>query len=46
MTWTLQGGDQVKERRVLPDPVRILTTPRGSDVTSATICETKLAVSA
>jgi hypothetical protein len=31
---------------VLPDSVKMLTTPRGSDVTSAMICETRLATSA
>ncbi len=31
---------------MLPDSVKMLTTPRGSDVTSAMICETRLATSA
>jgi hypothetical protein len=31
---------------VLPDSVKMLTTPRGSDVTSAMIRETRLATSA
>ncbi len=31
---------------MLPDSVKMLTTPRGSEVTSAMICETRLATSA
>ena len=31
---------------MLPDSVKMLTTPRSSDVTSAMICETRLATSA
>src|SRR5260370_42178888 len=45
MTWT--SGEATRYGApVLPDSAKMLTTPRGSEVTSAMICETRLATSA